>query len=137
MKEVVKNEIIKFLDNGIVYPISDSSWVSLVQVVPKKSGVIVIQNDNNELLLTRIQIRWSFCIDYRKLNAAIRKDHFSLPFIDQILEWLAGHDFYYFLDGYSSYNQIHIALEDQEKTTFTCPFGRRMYFGLCNAPSTF
>jgi hypothetical protein len=70
-----------------------------------------------------------------------RKDHFPLPFMNQILERVAGHEFYCFLDGYSSYNQIEIALEDQEKTTFTCPFGtfayRRMYFGLCNAPATF
>jgi hypothetical protein len=70
-----------------------------------------------------------------------RKDHFPLPFMDQILERVAGHEFCCFLDGYSGYNQIEIALEDQEKTTFTCPFGtfayRRMPFGLCNAPATF
>ncbi|KAL3577714.1 hypothetical protein D5086_019218 [Populus alba] len=81
------------------------------------------------------------CIDYRKLNSMSRKDHFPLPFMDQILERVAGHEFYCFLDGYSGYNQIEIALEDQEKTTFTCPFGtfayRRMPFGLCNAPATF
>ena len=63
------------------------------------------------------------CIDYRKLNASTRKDHFPLPFVDQMLERVAGHEFYYFLDGYSGYNQIEISLEDQEKTTFTCPFG--------------
>lgn len=81
------------------------------------------------------------CIDYRKLNATTRKDHFPLPFIDQILERVAGHPFYCFLDGYSGYYQIEIALEDQDKTTFTCPFGtyafRHMPFGLCNAPATF
>ena len=70
-----------------------------------------------------------------------RKDHFSLPFIDQILERLAAQSFFYFLDGYSGYNQIPIFPADQEKTTFTCPFGtfafRRMPFGLCNAPATF
>ena len=70
-----------------------------------------------------------------------RKDHFPLPFLDQILERVAGHAFYCFLDGYSGYYQIDISLEDQEKTTFTCPFGtyafRRMPFGLCNAPATF
>ena len=78
---------------------------------------------------------------HRLLNAATRKDHFPLPFIDQMLERLAGHEYYCFLDGYSGYNQIPIAPEDQEKTTFTCPFGtfayRRMPFGLCNAPTTF
>ena len=81
------------------------------------------------------------CIDYRKLNSITRKDHFSLSFKDQILERVTGHEFYCFLDGYSVYNQIAIALEDQEKTTFTCPFGtfayRRMPFGLCNALATF
>ena len=81
------------------------------------------------------------CIDYRRLNTATRKDHFPLPFIDQMLERLAGHDYYCFLDGYSGYNQIAVDPQDQEKTTFTCPSGvfayRRMPFGLCNAPATF
>ena len=76
-----------------------------------------------------------------QLNTATRKDHFPLPFIDQMLDRLAGHEYYCFLDGYSGYNQIAIAPEDQEKTTFTCPYGtfafRRMPFGLCNAPATF
>ena len=80
-------------------------------------------------------------MDYRKLNAATRKDHFPLLFIDQMLERLAGHAYYCFSDGYSGYNQIPIAPEDQEKTTFTCPYGtfayRRMTFSLCNAPATF
>ncbi|CAN6544087.1 unnamed protein product [Malus baccata var. baccata] len=141
MMEVVKNEIIKLLDCGVIYPISDSCWVSPVQCVPKKSGVTVVKNAENELVPTRIQTGWRVCIDYRKLNATTRKDHFPLPFIDQMLERLAGHSFYCFLDGYSGYNQIVIAPDDQEKTTFTCPFGtfayRRMPFGLCNAPATF
>uniref|UniRef100_A0A2N9J208 Reverse transcriptase domain-containing protein n=1 Tax=Fagus sylvatica TaxID=28930 RepID=A0A2N9J208_FAGSY len=100
MKEVVRAEVLKLLDVGIIYPISD-----------------------------------------RKLNSVTRKDHFPLPFMDQILERVAGHEYYCFLNGYFGYNQIEIALEDQEKTTFTCPFGtfayRRMPFGLCNAPATF
>ncbi|CAL8988482.1 unnamed protein product, partial [Prunus brigantina] len=141
MMEVVKKEIIKLLDCGVIYPILDSRWVSPVQVVPKKSGVTVVKNEENELVPTRIQTGWRVCIDYRKLNATTRKDHFPLPFIDQMLERLAGHSFYCFLDGYSGYNQIVIAPHDQEKTTFTCPFGtfayRRMPFGLCNAPATF
>ncbi|KAM1533006.1 hypothetical protein ACFX10_006960 [Malus domestica] len=141
MMEVVKKEIIKLLDCGVIYPISDSRWVSPVQCVPKKSGVTVVKNAENELVPTRIQTGWRVCIDYRKLNATTRNDHFPLPFIDQMLERLAGHCFYCFLDGYSGYNQIVIALDDQEKTTFTCPFGtfayRRMPFGLCNAPATF
>ncbi|CAL8988444.1 unnamed protein product [Prunus brigantina] len=99
MKEVVRAEVLKLLDVGVIYPISDSKWVS------------------------------------------DRKDYFPMPFIDQMLERLAGHTYYCFLDGYSGYNQIVIAPEDQEKTTFTCSFGtfayRRMPFGLCNAPATF
>ncbi|KAM2864295.1 hypothetical protein FF1_022978 [Malus domestica] len=141
MLEVVKKEVIKLLDYGVIYPISDSRWVSSVQVVPKKSGVTVVKNEEQELVPTRVVTGWRVCIDYRKLNARTRKDHFPLPFLDQMLERLAGYQFYCFLDGYSGYNQIVIAPEDQEKTTFTCPFGtfayRRMPFGLCNAPATF
>ncbi|KAL6325915.1 hypothetical protein AAG906_038406 [Vitis piasezkii] len=99
------NQCPVLLQAGIIYPISDSPWVSPTQVVPKK------------------------------------KDHFPLPFIDQVLEKVSGHPFYCFLDKYSGYFQIEIDVEDQEKTTFTCPFGtyayRRMPFGLCNAPTTF
>ena len=100
------------LDAGIIYPISDSSWVSPVQVVPKKGGITVVRNESGELVPTRTSTKWRVCIDYRKLNSATRKDHFFLPFIDQMLERLAGHKFYYFLDGYSGYNQIPIAPED-------------------------
>uniref|UniRef100_A0A2N9GA31 Reverse transcriptase domain-containing protein n=1 Tax=Fagus sylvatica TaxID=28930 RepID=A0A2N9GA31_FAGSY len=133
MKDVVKNEVIKLLDAGIIYPISDSKWVSPTQVVPKKSGITVVKNVNDELIPTRLVTGWRMCIDYRKLNSVTRKDHFPLPFIDQILERVASHEYYCFLDGYSGYYQIEIALEDQGKTTFTCPFGtfafRRMPFG--------
>ena len=101
----------------------------------------MIRNEKNELIPTRTVIGWRVCIDYRKLNTATRKDHFPLPFIDWMLDRLAGHPHFCFLDGYSGYNQIAIAPEDQEKTTFTCPFGtfafRRMPFGLCNAHATF
>ncbi|KAJ9544063.1 hypothetical protein OSB04_023770 [Centaurea solstitialis] len=141
MQEVVKKEVIKLLDTGIIYPISDSPWVSPVQVVPKKGGLTVVINDNNELVPTHTVTGWRVCIDYRKLNNATRKDHFPLPFIDQMLERLAGNEYYCLLDGFSGYFQIPIDPEDQEKTTFTCPFGtfayRRMPFGLCNAPATF
>lgn len=141
MKEVVKNEVIKLLDAGIIYPISDSKWVSPVQCVPKKGGTTVMQNDKNELIAVRKTIGWRMCIDFRKLNDATRKDHFPLPFIDQMLERVAGHEYYCCLDGYSGYLQIPVASQDQEKTTFTCPYGtfayKRMPFGLCNAPATF
>ncbi|GJW69521.1 reverse transcriptase domain-containing protein, partial [Tanacetum coccineum] len=90
---------------------------------------------------TRLVTGWRVCIDYRKLNEATRKDHFPLPFMDQMLERLAGNEYYCFLDGFSGYFQIPIDPNDQEKTTFTCPYGtfayRRMPFGLCNAPGTF
>ncbi|KAK8572803.1 hypothetical protein V6N13_048370 [Hibiscus sabdariffa] len=141
MKDVVRKEILKWLDAGIIYPISDSEWVSPVQCVPKKGGITVISNENNELIPSRTVTGWRVCMDYRKLNKATRKDHFPLPFIDQMLDRLAGKQYYCFLDGYSDYNQIAIAPEDQSKTTFTCPYGtfalRRMPFGLCNAPATF
>jgi hypothetical protein len=141
MKEVVKKEVLKLLDAGIIYPVSDSKWVSPTQVVPKKSGVTVVENEKGALVPTKVVTGWRMCIDYRKLNTATRRDHFPLPFIDQILERVTGHPFYCFLNGYSGYYQIKIALEDQDKTTFTCPFGtfafRRMSFGLCNAPAKF
>ncbi|KAL5556378.1 hypothetical protein UlMin_038614 [Ulmus minor] len=101
MMEVVKKEIIKLLDVGIIYPISDSKWVSPVQVVPKKSGITVVKSKDDNLVPTRIQTGWRVCIDYRKLNTTTRKDHFPLPFIDQMLERLAGHTHYCFLDGFS------------------------------------
>ena len=141
MKEVVRKEVLKWLNACFIYAISYSSWVSSVHVVPKKGGFTVIRNEKYELIPTRTVTGWRVCIDYRKLNTATRKDHFPLPFIDQMLDRLAGHPHFCFLDGYSGYNQIAIALEDKEKTTFTCPFGtfafRRMPFGLCNAPDTF
>nr|GEW43782.1 reverse transcriptase domain-containing protein [Tanacetum cinerariifolium] len=107
--DVIKKEVEKLLDAGLIYPISDSPW--------------------------------RVCIDYRKLNEATRKDHFPLPFMDQMLERLAGNEYYCFLDGFSGYFQIPIDPKDQEKTTFTCPYGtfayKQMPFGLCNAPGTF
>ncbi|GJR62295.1 reverse transcriptase domain-containing protein, partial [Tanacetum coccineum] len=139
--DVIKKEVEKLLDAGLIYPISDSPWVSPVHCVPKKGGMTVVKNDENDLIPTRLVTGWRVCIDYRKLNEATRKDHFPLPFMDQMLERLAGNQFYCFLDGFSGYFQIPIDPKDQEKTTFTCPYGtfayRRMPFGLCNAPGTF
>ncbi|GJY77962.1 reverse transcriptase domain-containing protein [Tanacetum coccineum] len=139
--EVIKKEVIKLLDAGLIYPISDSPWVSPVHCVPKKGGITVVENEDNELIPTRLVTGWRVCIDYRKLNDATRKDHFPLPFMDQMLERLAGNEYYCFLDGFSRYFQIPIDPKDQDKTTFTCPYGtfayRRMPFGLCNASGTF
>ena len=112
MKEVVKKEIMKLLDAGIIYPISDSNWVSPIHVVPKKGGVTMIRNEHNELILTRAVAGLRMCIDYRKLNKATRKDHFPLPFINQLLERLAQHSFFCYLDGYSGFFQIPIHPED-------------------------
>ena len=141
MKEVVRKEVLKWLNVGFIYAISDNPWVSPVHVVPKKGVFTLIRNEKNELIPTRTVIGWRVCIDYRKLNTTTRKDHYPLTFIDQMLDRLAGHSHYCFLDGYFGYNQIAIALENQEKTTFTCPYGtfafRMMPFGLCNAPATF
>ena len=109
MKEVVKKEVLKLLDAGMIYPISDSAWVSSVHVVPKKGGMTVVANDKNKLIPTRTVTGWRMCIDYRRLNSATRKDHFPLPFMDQMIERLAGQAFYCFLDGYSGYNQIAVA----------------------------
>ena len=141
MREIVKKEVLKLLHAGIIYPVQDSEWVSPVQVVPKKGGMTVVQNERNELIPQRTVTGWRMCIDYRMLNKATRKDHFSLPFIDEMLERLAKYSFFYYLNGYSGYHQIPIHLDDQNKTTFTCPYGmfayRRMSFGLCNAPASF
>jgi len=101
----------------------------------------VIQNENNELIPKRKVTGWRMCIDYRKLNQPIRKDHFPLPFENQVLERLVGQAYYCCLDAYSRYNQIIMDPLDQEKITFTCPFEifayKKMSFGLCNAPTTF
>ncbi|GJT66650.1 reverse transcriptase domain-containing protein [Tanacetum coccineum] len=141
IQEVVKKEIVKLLDTGIIYPIVDSPWVSPIHCVPKKGGIIVVTKEKDELLPTRTITGWRICIYYRKLNEATAKDHFPLPFMDQMLERLAGNKYFCFLDGFSRYFQIPIDPIDQEKTTFTCPFGtyayKRMPFGLCNAPATF
>ncbi|GLJ19357.1 hypothetical protein SUGI_0348760 [Cryptomeria japonica] len=123
LKEIVKEELQKLLKAGFIYPIFDSQWVSPLVIVPKKGG------------------KWRVCVDYRALNLATRNDHFPLPFVDQVLDSLASKRYFSFLDGFSGYNQIQIALEDQEKTTFTFPWGTYAYyvlpFGLCNAPATF
>jgi hypothetical protein len=141
MREVVKKEVIKLLDAGIIYPIPHSEWVSPVHYVPKKGGLTVVKNEKNELIPQRTVTGWRMCINYRKLNKATKKDHFPLPFIDEMLERLSNHAYFCFLDGYSGFMQIAIHPDDQHKTMFTCPYGtfayRRMPFGLCNALASF
>nr|GEV81736.1 reverse transcriptase domain-containing protein [Tanacetum cinerariifolium] len=139
--DVIKQEVIKLLEARLIYSISDSPWVTPVHCVPKKGGFTVVENEDNELIPTRLVMGWRVCIDYCKLNEATRNDHFPLPFMDQMLERLVGNQYYCFLDGFSGYFQIPIDPKDQEKTTFTCPYGtfayRRMPFGQCNAPGMF
>nr|GEV10606.1 reverse transcriptase domain-containing protein [Tanacetum cinerariifolium] len=116
--DIIKKEVEKLFDTGLIYPISDSPWVSPVHYVPKKGGFTVVKNEENELIPTRLVTRWRVCIDYRKLNEATRKYHFPLPFMDQMLERLAGNEFYCFLDGFSGYFEIPIDPRNQEKTTY-------------------
>ena len=110
LKDIVKEELQKLLTAGFIYPISDSKWVSPLVVVPKK-----------------VTGKWRICVDFRELNKATLKDYFPLPFIDEVLDTLSGKQYFSFLDGYSGYNHILIALEDQDKTTFTCPWGTYAY----------
>ena len=123
LKDIVKEELQKLLNVNFIYPISDSKWVSPLVVVPKKNG------------------KWKICIDYRELNKDALKDYFPLPFIDQVLDTFVGKKHFSFLDGFSGYSKIQIAPEDQEKNTFTFPWGTFSYrvlpFGLCNTPTTF
>ena len=91
MKSVVRKEVLKWLNAGFIYAISNSPWVSPIHVVPKKGGFTVIRNEKNELIPTRTMTGWRVCIDYRKLNNATIKDHYPLPFIDQMLDRLARH----------------------------------------------
>ncbi|GKA40606.1 DNA-directed DNA polymerase [Tanacetum coccineum] len=108
VQDVVKNEIVKLLDSGLIYPIRDGSWVRPIHVVPKKGLMTVVLNDNNELIPSRTIIEWRLCIDYCKMNDAIRKDHFPLPFIDQMLERLSGNDYYCFLEGFLGFFRFQL-----------------------------
>nr|GEX30493.1 reverse transcriptase domain-containing protein [Tanacetum cinerariifolium] len=125
--EAIKKEVLKLLDARLIYLISDSPWVSPVYCVPKKGGFTVVKNEENELIPTRLVTSWRVCIDYRRLKDATRKDHFPLSFMDQMLERLTGNEYYCFLDGFSGYFQIPKDPQDQEKTTFTCPYGMFAY----------
>ena len=130
MQEVVRAEVLKLLQADIIYPISDSTWVSPTQVVPKKSGITTMHNEKGEEIPTRLITGWRVCIDYHRLNEVTRKDHFPLPFMDQLLERISGHPFYCFLDGYSGYFQIEIAAEDQKRQLSPVHLAR-MHTGGC------
>ena len=108
MKEVVRKEILKLLEPGIIYPVADSQWVSPIHCVPKKGGITVVPNDKDELIPQRIITGYRMVIDFRKLNKATKKYHYPLPFIDQMLERLCKHTHYCFLDGYSGFSQIPV-----------------------------
>ena len=120
-QDALWKEVDWLLKAGFIFAVEDSEWVSPVVVIPKKNG------------------KWRVCIDYKPLNAATKRDHFPLPFQDEILNEVAGHERYTVCDGYSGYFQIRIAEEDQKKTTFITPWGcyayRVMPFGLTNAPA--
>jgi hypothetical protein len=121
MREVVKKEVIKLLDAGIIYLVPHSKWVSPVHCVPKKGGLTVVKNDKDELIPQRTVTGWQMCIDYRKLNKATKKDHFPLPFIDEMLERLPNHAYFFFRwvlgvhanshsPGRSTQNNVHMPL---------------------------
>ena len=90
----MKKEVLKLLHAKIIHPIPHSDWVSPIQVVPKKGGMTSIENNKNELIPQQTVTGWRMCIDYQKFNAATKKDHFPLPFIDEMLERLAKHSFF-------------------------------------------
>ena len=97
MKEAVRKEILKLLEAGIIYPVADTQWVSPVHCVPKKGGITVVPNDKDELIPQRIVTGYRMVIDFRKLNKATKKDHYPLPFIDQMLERLSKHTHFFLM----------------------------------------
>ena len=103
MQEVVKKEIIKWLDAVVIYLIADSSWVCPVQCVPKKGGMTMVHNEKNELVPMRSVTIWRVGMDYLKLNAWTEKDHFPMPLMDHMYDRLTGKCCYCFHDGYSGY----------------------------------
>ncbi|GJU90590.1 reverse transcriptase domain-containing protein [Tanacetum coccineum] len=137
--EVIKKEVLKLLDAGMIYPISDSPWVSPVHCVPKKGGITVVANEENELIPTRLVTGWRVCIDYRKLNDATRKDHFPLPFMDQMIERLAELSllfsrWFFRVFSNTTRSKTRRKLLSMPVWNFRVPC---MPFSLCNAPGTF
>ena len=115
LQEVVKKEILKWLDHDIIYSISDSERVRPVQVIPKKTDITVVKNNKDELIPTRIQSGWRVCIKYIKLNSTTRNDHYPLPFLDQMLERLAGLAFYFFLEGFWAIAKFLMPLQTMKR----------------------
>ncbi|GJR11987.1 reverse transcriptase domain-containing protein [Tanacetum coccineum] len=132
MQEVVKKEIVKLLDAGIIYPIADSPWVSPIYCVPKKGGITVVTNENDELFPTRIVTGWRVCIDYRKLNEATAKDHFPLSFMDQMCMLAIFHDMIeesveVFMDDFSVFgNSFDKCLNNLDKMLQRCKDAHRV-----------
>ena len=122
MKEVARKEILKLLEAGIIYPVPDSQWVSPVHCVPKKGGITVVPNDKDELIPQRIVTSYRMVIDFHKLNKATKKDHYPLPFIDQLLERLAKHTHFFFLDGYSDFISNTCVKRGSRKDNFYLSF---------------
>lgn len=135
MMEVIKKEVNKHLDARIKNPILDYPWVSPTQVVPKKRGMTVVSNEYNELILICKVIGCHVCIYFRKLNDATWKDHFPLPFIDQMLERLAGNNYYFFFMGYLDTCRFQWHWKISKRPLLLAY--RRMPSGRCNGPTTF
>ena len=109
---MVRNEVLKLLDAGIIYPVADSEWVSPVHCVPKKGGITIVPNEDNELIPQRVVVGYRMCIYFRKINKVTKKYHYPLPFIDQMLERLSKKTHFCFLDGYSGFSQISVKAQD-------------------------
>nr|GFB05899.1 retrovirus-related Pol polyprotein from transposon 17.6 [Tanacetum cinerariifolium] len=124
--DVIKQEVIKLLEAGLIYPIYDSPWVSPVHYVPKKGGFTVVENKDNELISTCLVTGWRVCIDYRKLNEATRKDYFPLPFMDQMCMMAIFHDMIektmeVFMDDFSGFrNSFQSCLSDLDQMPKRC-----------------
>jgi hypothetical protein len=119
----IKLEVEKLLKAGFIYPMALTEWVSNPVPIDKKGGSIRV------------------CVDYWDINKAYPKDNFPTPFVDQIINDCVGSEIFSLMDGFSGYNQINIAPEDQHKTAFICPWGtfayRKLPFGLKNVGATF
>ncbi|KAI5056036.1 hypothetical protein GOP47_0029557 [Adiantum capillus-veneris] len=148
-REGVYMEIKKLLEAGLIFPVDNTEWFSPIVVVPKKKLLeagLIFPVDNTEwvspiVVVPKKNKQLRICVDYKQLNKATIKDYYPLPFIDQILDALAGREIYGFMDGFSGYNQMAVADEDKLKTTFTTIFGTFAYhvmpFGLCNVGASY